>query len=316
MHHDFPVSVVIPSFQSARTIVACLEAVFNQKFDKPFEVIVVDSSTDETATIVRKQFPRVTIIALSQQTLPGPARNLGLQQARGDIIVFLDSDCVPAPDWLQRMVATHAAGHTIVGGAVLNGTPDNAVGWAGYISEFREFLPQGEARMVGHLPTCNISYRSDLFDKYGGFPNEYYPQEDLLFNWQLGQLGESILFDPAIQVAHLNRTQFSSFLTHQRRIGRATTQVLRLTDLPGAWLARRWGLALLGLPFMTILKFVNTLRVFWRWRISSVVGQPLAWLLVALGLINWAIGFSAGLKVPSASTDQIQIFATLKSKLV
>jgi GT2 family glycosyltransferase len=305
-------SVVIPSYQSAQTIAACLSALLSQDFAEPFEIIVVDSSTDGTAAIIREQFPQVTLIALSRQTLPGPARNLGVQCARGEIIAFLDADCVPGRDWLAHMVAAHDAGHAIVGGAVLNGTSNSTVGWAGYIGEFREFLPQGEARQVAHIPTCNISYEASIFRQHGGFPEAHYPQEDLLFNWMLSRQGEHILFDPAIRVTHTHRTQIAAYLAHQHRIGRVTAQVLRLTDLPGAWLVRRSYLALVGLPLMAMLKFLRTLRVFLEWRPASVWQQPVAWLVFALGLASWSVGLCQGLKSPCIPADQAQVSAPLK----
>ena len=305
-------SVVIPSYQSAQTIAACLGALLGQDFAEPFEIIVVDSSTDRTAAIIQERFPQVVLIALSRQTLPGPARNLGVQRARGEIIAFLDADCIPARDWLAHIVAAHDAGHAIVGGAVLNGTPNSTVGWAGYIGEFREFLPQGEARRVAHIPTCNISYKASIFRRYGGFPEAHYPQEDLLFNWMLGRQGEHIRFDPAIRVTHTHRTQIAAYLAHQHRIGQVTAQVLRLTDLPGAWLVRRSYLALVGLPLMVVLKFLRTLRVFLEWRAASVWRQPAAWLVFALGLASWSVGLGHGLKSPCIPADQVQVSAPLQ----
>ncbi len=305
-------SVIIPSYQSAQTIAACLSALLSQDFAEPFVIIVVDSSTDRTAAIIRERFPQVTLIALSRQTLPGPARNLGVKRARGEIIAFLDADCVPARDWLARMVAAHDAGHAIVGGAVLNGTPDSTVGCAGYIGEFREFLPQGEARQVAHIPTCNISYKASIFRQYGGFPEAHYPQEDLLFNWMLTRQGEHILFDPAIRVTHTHRTRLAAYLAHQRRIGQVTAQVLRLTDLPGAWLVRRDYLALVGLPLMAVLKFLRTLHIFLEWHPASVWRQPAAWLVFALGLASWSVGLCQGLKSPCIPADQVKVSAPLK----
>ncbi len=311
MNNAVNYSVIIPSYQSAQTIAACLGSVFKQEFDELFEVIVVDSSTDETPAIILKQFPQVRLITLPRQTFPGTARNLGVKQAQGSVIVFLDSDCVPAPNWLAQLAVAHQAGSSIVGGAVLNRTSDSRIGWASYVSEFREYLPQGQARPMTHIPTCNISYKSDIFRQYGGFPDEYYPQEDLVFNWMLSKYGEHILFDPAIQVAHIHRTQTSAFLAHQRRIGQVTAQVLRRTDLPGAWLARRKYLALVSLPLLTGVKFVRTLLVFWKWRVSSVLRQPAVWLLVAIGLINWLIGFARGLQSPCVSPDKIKVSVPL-----
>lgn len=313
MTDQYQCTVIIPSYQSSRTIAACLTGVFAQDTTDSFEVIVVDSSSDETPALIRDQFPQVRLIHLPQQTFPGTARNLGVQQASADIICFLDSDCIPASNWLSSLLAWHRKGERIVGGAVINGTPESWVGWASYFSEFREFIPAGEAHHVDSLPTCNLSYRKAIFQEYGGFPDAYYPQEDLIFNWMLGKQGETILFDPAIQVNHIHRTQFRSFLAHQRRIGRVTTQVLRRTDLPGSALARRGIVALAALPLLVMLKFVRTLHVFVAWQPGIVLQHLLSWLLVAFGLLYWAVGFAQGLRSMSHPPDYERFTAPLDS---
>ena len=288
-------SVIIPSYNSESTIVACLDSVLNQDFAGTYEVIVVDSSADRTPQLIREQFPSVTLISLPHRTDPGTARNLGVARASGDIVAFLDSDCRAAADWLRHIVAGHQAGYEVVGGAVENGNPQSLVGWAGYMAEFREFLPHGPRRQVAHIPTCNISYRRQVFERHGGFSSEHYPQEDLVYNLNLKRNGVSILFDPAIRVAHTNRSQMGDYFRHQRRIGRITAQVLKSADLPGAFFARRPWLAPLFIPFLPFIKFTRTCaRFFLRINPRPLLRRPLVFLLFFVGLLYWLAGFVEG----------------------
>src|SRR5690348_486485 len=92
----------------------------------PFEVIVVDNgSTDDTPRVAEECGAR-----LLREPIPNRcrARNLGVAEARGRWVVFLDSDCVPQPDWLQKFAAAVAAQQTdegiaMIAGAILAAPP-------------------------------------------------------------------------------------------------------------------------------------------------------------------------------------------------
>ena len=102
------VSVIIPAFNAATSICACLDALSTQKTDRKFEVIVVDdASTDDLSFITAKYTGRLYLQLLRLQTNSGPgaARNAGARAAAGEILLFTDADCVPAPDWLEKMLA-------------------------------------------------------------------------------------------------------------------------------------------------------------------------------------------------------------------
>jgi len=168
------ISVVIPCYNAAATIRATLSSVLAQEFDDEYEVIVVDSSDDETPAIIAQEFPSIKLIHCAQRTDPGTARNLGIGRSRGEIIACLDADCVAPADWLRRIVAAQRGRHPIVGGSVEIGNPERMLAWAGFLGEFREFIGTGDPRLVGHLPTCNISYHRTIFENHGGFPTAFY----------------------------------------------------------------------------------------------------------------------------------------------
>ena len=291
----FMISVIIPSYNSETTIIGCLNAVQNQSYDGRYEITLVDSSNDRTPRIVLSDYPNVKLIHLKTRTDPGTARNIGVREAKGDIIAFVDSDCMPAHDWLERIAGAHHSTYGAIGGVVRNGNDGNdLVGCAGYIAEFREFLPERPRQEVHHIPTCNISYKKSIFREFGLFQGEYYPQEDLVFNYRLRQHGEKILLDPTIQVFHHHRSGLKDFLAHQNQIGKVTPRVLGEFPLEGAFIAKHPCLALCLIPAVVMVKFFRTILVFLRFQPGFITKKPSVLPMFALGLVYWGVGFVCG----------------------
>ncbi len=98
------VSVIIPTYNSARFITATLDSVLAQSY-RDFEIIVVDDgSTDNTRNVIQPYLDRITYI-YQQNSERSAARNNGMTHASGDYIAFLDSDDLWASEKLKRQVA-------------------------------------------------------------------------------------------------------------------------------------------------------------------------------------------------------------------
>ncbi len=97
------VSIVIPAYNAQRTIGRALQALLQQTYTGPKEIIVVDDgSTDQTAQWV-KSFHAVSYL-FQQNQGPAAARNRGFQASQGEFVFFTDSDCVPQPDWIEKCI--------------------------------------------------------------------------------------------------------------------------------------------------------------------------------------------------------------------
>jgi glycosyltransferase involved in cell wall biosynthesis len=293
-------SVIIPSYRSAATICACLTALLRQDFSQPYEIIVIDSSPDDTPAFVRRDFPQVQLIHLTQQTDPALARNLGAKHGRGDLLAFIDADCIAPPDWLRRLCAILERGYDGAGGAIANANGESLVSWASYVCEFREFLPRGGVRDVCNLTLGNAAYRRAAFVAVGGFPSGYFPQEDQVFHHHFCRQGFRLCLDPQIVIAHFHRADRAAFLQHQHHIGRANAQVVTWLGLPGAGLARQPRLARLTLPLLVAFRFTRTLRAYWWVEHALISRRPALLWLIWQGMWAWGRGFLEGARGPLA----------------
>ncbi len=214
------ISVVIPSYRSAKHIRGCLQGLQQQDCDVPHEIIVVDSSDDGTDRIVADEFPYISLIHFEERHSVGSARNIGKDAAQGEFILFIDTDCVPSPSWMRHMYTVfREQGADGIGGAMANGTPESLTGSIGFYLEFFHFTGRGgqpfpSAFLVGG----NSAYRREVLA--GQRYTDHSVGEDLLFTWRLAMKGKKLLFVPAAEVRHMNRRGLKNVTSYQRELGR------------------------------------------------------------------------------------------------
>ena len=114
------VSVIIPVYNSEKTIQQCIETVLDNKYSD-FEVIVVDDcSTDNSRKIISHILRKrpFTFLKNKENRGPGFTRNQGIRRAKGDIILLLDSDSYVPENWIEQHVRAHEEipAHIIGGG--------------------------------------------------------------------------------------------------------------------------------------------------------------------------------------------------------
>jgi len=281
-------SVIVPCYNSELTIRQCLSAILNQQTEISFDVIVVDSSSDRTARIVEEEFPSVRLIRFEKRIYAGAARNAGAKATSAQYCLMIDSDCVARPDLIQRVIERHREeSYAAVGGSLRNGTPRSLSGWIGYLIEFKEFMPTTPKRLEKSIPTANLAYRREALERHGYFDEEMWLAEDILLNWKMYKSGERILFDPAIEVTHLNRTGWRPVLTYQVSLGSLSAAARKRGGLPGKILLTH-PLLILLMPFVRTLRAAQWFASYDRRVLRLFV---LMWPLYLLAAAFWSFGF-------------------------
>ncbi|OGD29173.1 MAG: hypothetical protein A2Y56_04950 [Candidatus Aminicenantes bacterium RBG_13_63_10] len=170
------ISVVVPVYNHGKYLAEALESVLAQTW-APWEIIVIDSSTDDTADTARRFLPRIRYLFSDRNGL-GDARNRGVEAARGDAVAHLDADDVWLPDKLavQAEALTARRELELVGGYVE--------------SFFSPDLPE-EARARIHCPAESLPglsasalmVRRAVYDRVGPYETHWRLGADL--NWLL-----------------------------------------------------------------------------------------------------------------------------------
>jgi len=289
----FSFTVIIPNLHTP-SIGETVQALEQQDYDRAqFEVIVV--GMDKYGLVRESDVARFD---RSERPLsPAQARNRGAGQARGEVLVFTDADCLPRPDWLAALAERFGdPAVTVVGGGVAFDR-QNYWMFADNLSMFYDYLaehPPGERRQ---LPSLNLAIRRELFEAVGGF-DERYPRpsgEDADLTIRLRKLGHCLRFEPrAVVIHHPPRNRPVDLLRHGYYQGKYSTKVdPRYSDEEGLpWpLGTRWGVVLsaplLGAAVtLQIFRRYQNLRKYW-YTSPAIYLAKLAWCLGAANRPNW-----------------------------
>jgi GT2 family glycosyltransferase len=214
------VSVIVCSHNGAATIAHCLAGI--QRLDYPnFETIVVDDGSDDGTAAVAADFD-VKLICTENRGLSS-ARNTGIDAAEGEIVAFLDDDCVPDRHWLRYLTAALMDDeHAGVGGPNIppNGSPTLPQAIAcGPGGPMHVLLADTVAE---HIPGCNMAFWKSALVAVGGFdPRFRIAGDDVDICWRLQQQGWTLGFCAAAMVWHRRRATLRTYLRQQQGYGRA-----------------------------------------------------------------------------------------------
>lgn len=280
-------SVVIPTLHSP-FIDQTLDSLRGQRYDKScVEVIVVGQDRYD---LVRED----GLVCFGRSSTPLPpavARNRGIEQASGDVIAFLDADCLADPNWLAVLAECYRDPKVHVVGGGVDFARDNFWSLADNVSMFHDYVVSSPGRTRSQLPSLNLSARRWVFQEVGYF-DERYPRpagEDADLTIRMRRAGLVLRFEPCAVVYHCPpRHRPMDLLRHSFYQGRYSTKVdpryAAQEGLP--WLLRtRVGLVL-GAP---LLAAGATWRIFvprrdlWNcWYVAPAVYiSKLAWCVGA-----------------------------------
>ncbi len=283
-------SVVIPCRDHARELARCLRTLVVQSCEGGFEIIVVDAAADPAVAAVVGCHPEVRIVRSPAALLPGAARNLGAENAKGRWLLFIDADCVAEPGWLPAAIAALAQGARLVGGSVRHGQPWHPVAVIDNLMQFSDLAPGRPGGAAPPLPSCNLAIARDDFLALGGFPDLPAGEDILFYNRAAGRWPGQTRFVPAMRVRHFGRATLRQLWRHQELFGFARG----LYGLELKPVYRHLGRFALIAPAVGVKRLSYLVQRAGRWHPVSLVQMTLFLPILLYAMGAWCYGFRRG----------------------
>jgi glycosyltransferase involved in cell wall biosynthesis len=187
-------SIIIPCFNAADTIGLQLEAFCNQKWSEPWEIIVAENGSTDSALEVIKQYqprlPNLSVVDASDKKGASHARNMGVKVARSEAIAFCDADDEVTPGWVAAMGEALSQYDFVCG---INDHWKLNDPWLvkSYESE-DEGRPDYAHPYLPVIGANNLGVKRSLHETIGGFDEKFMSIEDVDYCWRIQNLGIKI----------------------------------------------------------------------------------------------------------------------------
>lgn len=197
-------SVIVPVRDGGQELAQCVAALLKSSV-RPTEILIVDDGSRAALPEIVKQAP-CRVIRSSQARGSFHARNEGAREARGDVLVFIDSDVCVSDGTLEQIQGRLAEDDAL---AAVFGRYDEEPSNQGFVSQYRNLLHSfvhrsGNPRASTFWTGCG-GIRREVFWEFGGFSLNRSHLRDVELGVRLWQAGRVLLLDRTLEVKHLKR---------------------------------------------------------------------------------------------------------------
>lgn len=222
------ISIIVPAYNAEDTLADCLSALKAQTLPgEQYEIIVVDDGSSDGGADVARQYD----VQLIRQPNAGPAaaRNRGAQAARGDLLLFTDADCAPAPDWAARMVEPFHDPKVVGCKGVYRTRQTGLVARFVQLEYESKYARMAHQEYIDFVDTYSAAYRRGVFLANGGFDDRFPTAsvEDQEFSFRLARKGYRLVFAPRAAVYHRHDATPGEYWRRKFNIGYWKTLLLR-----------------------------------------------------------------------------------------
>ncbi len=221
------ISVVVPLYNSAKHLESCISALLSQTYPSSrYEIIMVDNNSTDNSIKVIMRYPRIKLLSEKKQGSYA-ARNRGVAESKGSIIAFTDSDCIPVPEWLDRISASlDSPSVGIIQGSRFYTTESRGLLLLeAYESERAFYTFSGKLKGLYYGYTNNMAVRRDVFDRCGPFLEVMRGADSIFVNRAIEEYSSEIIrYVPNAAIRHLEITGVRDYLRKRYIYGRSFQQ--------------------------------------------------------------------------------------------
>ena len=217
------ISIIIPNYNGSRTIGKCLESIFAFNDDN-WEVIVVDDCSEDRSIDIIGNYP-CRLIQLERHAGASAARNAGAFGSKGDILFFIDADCLLKDDTLL-IIRNHLSSKLadVVIGGTYTSVPQDPGFFNQFQSAFINYFETKSSSNPDYLATHALVINAGTFRMLGGFTENFLPiLEDVEFCHRLRRAGYRLIMDPDLQVRHIFNHSFMRSIQNAEKKARYWT---------------------------------------------------------------------------------------------
>ena len=207
------VSIIIPTFDGASRIGACLDALTKQTAGRDIEILVVnDGSTDSTVDVVTL-YSEIRLISQANAG-PAAARNRGASEARGALILFTDDDCVPMAGWLEAMIEPFEDPKVVGAKGVYRTHQKRLIARFVQIEYEDRYRLMAGLESIDFIDTYSAAFRRDRFLEMTGYDTSFPVAcaEDAELSYRMSARGWKMKFVPSAVVYHTHPETLSRYL--------------------------------------------------------------------------------------------------------
>lgn len=210
-------SVIIPTYRDWDTLKVCLGHLQKQTLSTSlFEVVIINNDPSELLPENFELAPNTRIITESK---PGSyaARNKGVNESTSDFLVFTDSDCAPAANWLENGLNLLYRGFDMVGGRMEFFKPSDATDLAFIYEKKFGFDQQKNVEEKGQSITANLFCKREVFDQNGLFPETLLSGGDFEWTKKATTSGFKMAYGGDVVVFHPSRKNIAELIRKKKR---------------------------------------------------------------------------------------------------
>lgn len=237
------ISVVVPFYNAEQFLSECVDGLLSQSLSRDkYEIILVDNNSTDASVQIASGYSGVTLL---QQPTSGSyaARNMGIRQARGEIIATIDPDCRPDPDWLEQIdLGMKTDSCLILIGHQRHASTSEAMRLLElYESEKIAFVTDGQKKELYFGYTNNMAFRRTVFDTIGLFPERVRGGDTLFVRLVVDRLGcDCVSFRPEMKTTHLEVSELNDYYAKRAVYGQSNARINNVVPFRALKNGERW----------------------------------------------------------------------------